>query len=241
MIILVKNEIGLRNLYELISLSHIKYFRRNPIIPRSELDSHRDGLLVGSACESGELYRAILNGKSEEEVIRIASYYDFLEIQPLGNNEFLIRDGKVGGREALKDINRRIVDIGSKLGIPVVATCDVHFFEPRDEVYRRILMAGKGFSDADLQPPLYFRTTEEMLGEFSYLGEKKAYEVVIENTNLISDKCDFVMPIREGTYAPEIEGSAEQLHILVESKVRELTEKTHPPKFVNVLTLRWGR
>ncbi|MGI6038927.1 MAG: PolC-type DNA polymerase III [Clostridiales bacterium] len=228
MIILVKNEIGLRNLYELISLSHIKYFRRNPIIPRSELDSHRDGLLVGSACESGELYRAILNGKSEEEVIRIASYYDFLEIQPLGNNEFLIRDGKVGGREALKDINRRIVDIGSKLGIPVVATCDVHFFEPRDEVYRRILMAGKGFSDADLQPPLYFRTTEEMLGEFSYLGEKKAYEVVIENTNLISDKCDFVMPIREGTYAPEIEGSAEQLHILVESKVRELYGENPP-------------
>jgi len=233
MILLVRNQEGLRNLYELVSLAHLKYFRRNPIIPRSELDRRREGLLVGSACESGELYKAILAGKPDSEIRRIAEYYDFLEIQPLGNNEFLILEGKVHDREALKEINRRIVKLGEMLNKPVVATCDVHFLEPRDEVYRRILMAGKGFEDADRQAPLYFRTTEEMLEEFSYLGKEKAYEVVIENTNKIADMCDYVRPIKEGTYAPEIEGSAEELHRLVEDKVLQLYGDDPPPEVRN--------
>jgi DNA polymerase-3 subunit alpha (Gram-positive type) len=233
MIILVQNQTGLRNLYELVSLSHLKYYRRNPIIPRSELDKRREGLLVGSACESGELYKAILAGRPESEIRRIAEYYDFLEIQPLGNNEFLIRDGKVRDWEALKEINRKIVHLGDILKKPVVATCDVHFMEPRDEVYRRILMAGKGFADADQQAPLYFRTTYEMLDEFSYLGKEKAHEVVIENTNKIADMCDFVRPIKEGTYAPEIEGSAEELHRLVEDKVLELYGENPPSEVRN--------
>lgn len=233
MIILVRNQTGLLNLYELISLSHLKYFRRNPIIPRSELDKRREGLLLGSACESGELYRALVAGRPESEIKRIAEYYDFLEIQPLGNNEFLVADGKVRDREALMELNRKIVKLGEMLNKPVVAACDVHFLEPRDEVYRRILMAGKGYSDADNQAPLYFRTTDEMLEEFSYLGKDKAFEVVVENPNTIADMCDFVRPIKEGTFAPEIEGSVESLQKLVEDKVLQLYGENPPSEVRN--------
>jgi DNA polymerase-3 subunit alpha (Gram-positive type) len=222
MLILVKNEEGLRSLYELISDSHLKYYRRNPMIPRSLLDKHREGLILGSACESGELFKAIVDRRPREELKELASYYDFLEIQPLGNNEFLTRSGKAADMDELAEFNKLVVSLGEELNIPVAATCDVHFMEPRDEIYRRVMMKGKGFDDADSQPPLYFRTTEEMLEEFSYLGKEKAYEVVVKNTNLIADMCENIRPVREGTFSPEIEGSAEELKSLVESKLKRL-------------------
>jgi len=220
MILLCKDETGLRNLYELISLSHLQYYRRTPVIPRSELDRHREGLLVGSACESGELFRAMVAGKSDEELELLASYYDYLEIQPIGNNAFLIREGKARGEEDLRAYNKKIVALGEKLGIPVAATCDVHFTEPGDSIYRAILMAGKGFADADQQAPLYFRTTEEMLSEFDYLGAEKAREVVITVPNRLADLCGDVHPVRAGTFAPDIEGSAEQLQSIVGENLR---------------------
>ncbi len=211
MILLVKNSVGLKNLYKLISKSHLEHFYRFPCILKSELDQHREGLLVGSACESGELYRAILMNKQWGDLLNIASYYDYLEVQPNGNNEFLVRDGSVPSESVLCDHVKTIIKIGQKLKKPVVATGDVHFLHPEDAKCRAIIMAGKGFADADQQAPLYFKTTDEMLKDFSYLGEKLAQELVIDNPNKIADMIEDVRPIPKGSYPPRIEGSDESL------------------------------
>ena len=221
-IILVKNLKGLRNLYELISVSHLNYFYKKPRILTSVLEKYKEGLILGSACEQGELYRAIVAGKSEEEIERIAKRYDYLEIQPLGNNEFMLRNGTVGSKEELQDINRKIVELGDKLGKKTVATCDVHFLDPEDEIYRRILMAGQGFSDADEQAPLYLRTTEEMLKEFEYLGREKAYEVVVTNTNYVSDLCEEISPISPEKCPPVLENAERDIQDICTSKAKEL-------------------
>lgn len=221
-IILTQNQKGLRNLYELISISHIQYFHKRPRILQSVFEKYREGLILGSACEQGELYKAILQNKPQEKIEKIAKYYDYLEIQPLGNDEFMIRDGIVPDKEALKEINRKIVSLGEKFGKLVVATCDVHFMDPQDEVYRRILMAGQGFTDCDNQAPLYLRTTEEMLSEFEYLGKEKAYEVVVTNTNKISDMCENVCPISKEKCPPVIEGAEEEIKKICENKAKEL-------------------
>jgi DNA polymerase-3 subunit alpha (Gram-positive type) len=210
-IILAKNTTGLKNLYKLISQSHLNYFYRKPRIPKSLLASHREGLIIGSACEAGELYKAILKNKDFNELKNIVSFYDYLEIQPLANNMHLIRNGIVKGEEDLIKINKRIVELGDRFNKLVVATGDVHFLDPEDEIYRRILMSGQGYSDADLQPPLYFKTTDEMLQEFQYLGKEKSEEVVVKNTNLISNMIEDIIPIPEGTYPPVIEGADEEL------------------------------
>ena len=210
-IILVKNQAGLKNLYKLISYGHLDYFYKRPRILRSVLDKHREGLIIGSACEAGQLFRAILAGKSDQEIEEIAAYHDYLEIQPDGNNHFLLANGTLKSQDELHEINRKIINVAEKLGKPVVATCDVHFLDPHDSEFRRILMAGQGFSDADNQAPLYLRTTAEMLKEFEYLGEQKAYEVVVENTNLIADMCEEILPIPPGNFPPFIEGAEEQL------------------------------
>ena len=186
------------------------------------LEKYKEGLILGSACEQGELYRAIVAGKSEEEIERIAKRYDYLEIQPLGNNEFMLRNGTVGSKEELQDINKRIVELGDKLGKKTVATCDVHFMDPEDEIYRRILMAGQGFSDADEQAPLYLRTTEEMLKEFEYLGKEKAYEVVVTNTNIISDMCEEISPISPEKCPPVLENAERDIKEICTSKAKEL-------------------
>ncbi|MCU6761369.1 DNA polymerase III polC-type [uncultured Roseburia sp.] len=223
-IILASNDIGRVNLYRLVSDSHIKYFNRRPRIPKSEFVKYREGLLLGSACEAGELYRAILNGQSEEDIARLVKFYDYLEIQPLGNNEFMLRNesSPVQSLEDIKEINRRIVKLGEEFKKLVVATCDVHFLDPEDEVYRRIIMAGKGFKDADDQAPLYLRTTEEMLEEFSYLGSEKAEEVVITNTNKIADMCEKISPVRPDKCPPVIENSDQTLRDICYSKAHEL-------------------
>ena len=221
-IILAKNYIGLKNLYKLISFSHLNYFYKKPRILKSIFEKYREGLILGSACEAGEVYRAIIAGKSEEEVEEIANFYDYLEIQPLGNNEYLLREGTVANKEGLEDINKQIVKLGEKLEKPVVATCDVHFMDPQDEIYRRILQAGQKYDDADMQAPLYLRTTEEMLKEFKYLGEEKAYEVVVTNTNLISDMCEKIKPISGEKCPPHIPGCEQTIKEIAYSKAHEL-------------------
>lgn len=221
-VILVKNYIGLKNLYKIVSESHLKYFHKKPRVPKNLFMNHREGLIIGTACEAGELYSAILDGKSDDEITKLVRFYDYLEIQPLANNQFLINNGKVKSQEELKNINKKIVRLGEKFKKPVVATCDVHFMDPKDEVYRRILMAGQGFSDADNQAPLYLRTTDEMLEEFSYLGSEKAHEVVVTNTNKIADMVDEIIPIPDGTFPPKIEGAEEEIKTLAEGKAKEI-------------------
>ena len=211
MIIFAKNAEGLKNLYKLISISYLDYYRRNPRMPKSVIEQYREGLIIGSACEAGELYKAILDGRSNQEIEDIAEFYDYLEIQPLCNNRFLVDEEKVKDDEALREINRKIYNLGKKLGKPVCATCDAHFVNREDEVYRRILLAGMKFSDADKEMPIYLRTTEEMLEEFSYLGEEACHEVVIENPNKIADMCEKIRPIPEGRYEPDLPGAKEEL------------------------------
>ena len=223
-IILAKNDIGRVNLYRLVSWSHLKYFARRPRIPKSLLNEYREGLIVGSACEAGELYQAILRGAPSQEVARIVNFYDYLEIQPLGNNGFMLRDSKnpVNSEEDLRENVRKIVRLGEEFKKPVVATCDVHFIDPEDEVYRRIIMAGKGFNDADEQAPLYLRTTEEMLAEFEFLGAEKAEEVVITNTNMISDMCEHLSPVRPDKCPPVIPNSDKTLREICYNKAHEI-------------------
>ncbi len=221
-IILAKNYVGLKNLYKLISFSHLDYFYKKPRILKSIYKKYSEGLILGSACEAGELYRAIVAGKSDEEIEAIASDYDYLEIQPNGNNMFMVRNGTVKDVEGLQEINKKIVDLGDKLGKLVVATCDVHFMDPQDEIYRRILMAGQGYADSDEQAPLYLRTTEEMLKEFEYLGEEKAYEVVVTNTNKIADMCEKISPISPEKCPPYIEGCEQTIKDIAFKKAHEL-------------------
>ncbi len=228
-LVFAKNQTGLRNLYHIISDAHLKFFRRNPRMPKSELLQYREGLIIGSACEAGELFQAVLEHKSEAELLRIASFYDFLEIQPLSNNRFMLLDGKVESEEELREFNRTIVHLGEVLNKPVCATGDVHFLNPEDEIYRRILLASKGFTDCDRENPLYFRTTDEMLEEFSYLGAQKAFEVVVTNPNRIADMCDIVRPVPHNLFAPKIENSVEDLKSLVYSKFQRLYGD-HPPE-----------
>ncbi|MBU3200273.1 PolC-type DNA polymerase III [Clostridium estertheticum] len=221
-IILVKNQIGLKNLYKLISFSNLEYFHRRPRLPKTLIEKYREGLIVGSACEAGQVYKEVLQGKSEEDINKIVKFYDYLEIQPLLNNKFMIKNGIVKDESELMDINRRICTIGDKNNLPVVATGDVHFLEPLDAVFRKILMAGKGFSDADDQPPLYFKTTNEMLSEFSYLGEKKCKEVVIYNPNKIAEIIEFVKPIPDGTFTPKIPGAEDDIRKMTSDKVHSI-------------------
>ncbi len=224
-IILAKNDTGRVNLYRLVSESHLVYYSKRPRVPKSLFKKYREGLILGSACEAGELYRALLDEKSEEEIAKLVDFYDYLEIQPTGNNQFMIASEKirnVNSTEDIENINRRIVELGERFNKPVVATCDVHFLDPGDEVYRRIIMAGKGFAGADEQSPLYLRTTEEMLEEFSYLGSDKAMEVVVTNTNRIADMVETMAPVRPDKCAPVIEDSDKTLTDICYNKAHEI-------------------
>ena len=236
LIILAKNQTGLRNLYKLVSKAHLEHFNRFPITPKSLIDENREGLIIGSACEAGELFQAVAAGKEDQELERIASWYDFLEIQPLSNNAYMLRPNKEGRAiardwEDLRAFNRRVVALGERLGKPVCATGDVHFMEPEDEVYRHVLLAAKEFEDADQPNPLYFRTTDEMLEEFSYLGKEKAHEVVVDNPNLVAGWCDNVRPLPDGLFAPKLENSDGELKELVWSKAKRLYGD-EPPQIV---------
>ena len=230
-ILFAKNQVGLRNLYHLISDANLKYFKRVPRIPKSELLRYREGLIIGSACEAGELFQAILDNKCEDEVKRLAEFYDFLEVQPLANNAFMLAKGIVQTEEELREFNRKIVRLGEALGKPVVATGDVHFLNPEDEIFRHILLATKGFEDCDRSNPLYFRTTDDMLREFSYLGEEKAREIVITNPNLIADMCETLRPVPHNLFAPKIENSVEDLKSLVYGKMHRLYGE-NPPELI---------
>ena len=231
LIVLAKNQTGLRNLYKLISLSHLEHFKRYPIMPKSLIEENREGLIIGSACEAGELFEAVTKDKDWNELKRIASWYDYLEIQPICNNMFMLRKGLVKSEEELRDFNRTIVALGEELGKPVCATGDVHFLDPQDETYRHILLASKGFEDADSSLPIYFKTTDEMLREFAYLGKEKAKEVVVTNTNLIADWCDPIEPLPKGLFAPKLEDSDGELKRLVWGKCHELYGD-NPPQVV---------
>lgn len=231
-IILVKNLVGLRNLYELVSMAHLEYYHKQPRIPKSKLMQYREGLILGSACEAGELYRALLDMKPKEYIDNIVNFYDYLEIQPLGNNMFMIDSDRVPAVSSVEDIknfNRKIVSLGEEHNKMVIATGDCHFIDPEDSVYRKILMYAKGFDDAEKQPPLYFRTTEEMLREFYYLGEEKAKEVVITNTNAIADMIENIKPVPDGTFPPKIEGAEEQIQQIAMDKAHSIYGDPLPP------------
>ena len=240
-ILIAKNKVGLKDLYQLISASNLKYFKRVPIIPKSELVAHREGLIIGSACEAGELFRAIVDHKDWNELKRIASFYDYLEIQPLGNNRFMVRDGTVRDDEDLKDFNRTVVKLGEELSKPVCATGDVHFLDPEDEVYRHILLASKKFADANEPVPLYFRTTDEMLKEFDYLGKEKAYEVVVTNTRAIAEQVEDIELLPKGKlFPPRLENSEEDLNRMVWGKAHELYGDDLPQLIVDRLNVELG-
>ena len=231
LIVLAKNQLGLRNLYQLISKAHLEHFKRYPIMPKSLINQHREGLILGSACEAGELYEAVVKHKDFQELKRIASWYDFLEIQPVCNNAFMVRKNIVRSEEEIRDFNRTIVELGKALDKPVCATGDVHFLDPEDEVYRHILLGTKGFEDADAELPIYFKTTGEMLKEFSYLGKEEAYNVVVRNTNLVADWCEDVVPLPQGLFPPSLEDSEGELKRLVWGKAHQLYGE-EPPQIV---------
>lgn len=221
-IILVKNLIGLKNLYKLISFSHLDYFYKKPKILKSLYKKYSEGLIIGTACEQGELYRAIIADKDEEEIETILKEYDFIELQPIENNMFMVRNGTVAKREDLEEINRKIFNLGEKFNKIVVATGDVHFLNPEDEIYRRILMAGQGYSDADIQAPLFLKTTEEMINDFLYLGKENAYKIVVTNTNKIDKMCEKISPISSEKCPPHIEGAEEEIKNVAIGRAKEL-------------------
>ncbi len=239
-ILLAQNKVGLKNLYQLVSMSNLKYFKRFPLIPKDELLAHREGLIIGGACEAGELFQAILERRDWEELKRIAGFYDYLEIQPVCNNMFHIREGHVKDEEELRELNRTVVELGEQTGKPVCATGDVHFMDPEDEIYRHILLDTKKFADCDFPLPIYFRTTDEMLKEFSYLGEEKALEVVVTNTRAIADQVETFDLLPKNLFPPRLENSEEDLNRLVWEKVHELYGEDPPKLIVDRLDVELG-